>query len=159
MKSLILLAVIALMVGLLMWQYKTEYVSLEKHELHVKNLSVAKEHAVQDQCKDQAQARFRQLGWEGQGSATFKSHFNGKLDKCFVQVESTKASLDMVWSTVTLSDANSGHSLGSYSWRGAAGQKLADVPPFTCSVTMLSGEQRTCTSDAEFRSLIADYMK
>ncbi len=159
MKSIILLAVIALMVGLLMWQYKTEYVSLEKNELHVKDASVARQLAVQDQCKDQAQARFRQLGWEGHGAATFKSHFNAKLDKCFVQIESSKASFDMVWSTVTLSDANSGSNIGSYSWRGATGQKPAEVPPFTCVVTMLSGEHRTCTSDAEFRGLIAAYMK
>jgi hypothetical protein len=159
MKSIILLLVLAALIGLLFWQYKTIPVSLKNHERKVKELSVSKSLAAQQQCHDQAHARFALLGLEGQASETFKSHYNAPLEKCFLQVENTSSSLDIVWKNVTLSDAASGSNFGSYSWRSTPGQRPSDVPPFTCEVTLPSGEKKDCASEAEFRSLIETYMK
>ena len=158
MKSIILLLVIAALVGLIVWQYKTLPVALENQQKKVEDLNASRSVAAQQQCHDQAHARFIQLGLEGQPTQSFRSRYNTQLDKCYLQIENTSVSLDILWKNLTLSEAVSGINLGSYSWRSAPGQTPADVPPFTCEVTMPSGGKTECKSETEFRNLIKAYM-
>jgi hypothetical protein len=158
MKALILLLVIAAMVGLLFWQFQTESVSLEHHQKKQQDLSVSKELATQQLCSDQAHDRFNLQGWQSQPTATFKGHFNAELGKCFALIENDSASLGTTWKNVTLTDAANGKNFASYSWRSEPGQKPADVPPFTCEVTVPSGERTDCTSETEFKNLIKTYL-
>jgi hypothetical protein len=158
MKAIILLLVVAALAGLIVLQFKTLPGALENHQKKVTDLSASKGLAEQQTCHDQAQARFVKLGLAGQASETVKSHFSVALGKCFVQIENTSTSLDIVWKNVTLSDAISGDGFGRYSWRSAPGQKPSDVPPFTCEVTQPSGEKKECTSEDEFRNLVKVYM-
>ncbi len=159
MRMIITLLVLAVMVGALVWQYKVQVLALEDHKRQQHDQSVSETVAVQAKCTAQAQQRFALLGLGSGQTATFKSHYDAKTDKCFVQVESTSSSLGTVWHNVTLYEAVKGIVFGTYSWRSVPGQKAADVAPYTCEVKLPSGERRTCRSDAEFKGFVRTYMQ
>lgn len=47
----------------------------------------------------------------------------------------------------------------NYVWSTRPGKKFWEVPPLECTVTLLSGEESTCHSSAEFDSLVKQYME
>ena len=159
MKTIIFFLVVAVMTGVLVWQYHTQYLALEEHKLQMQEASVSQSLVAQQRCTEQAHDRFRRLGWENGKSAKFRNHYNAKLDKCFVLIENSTTSLDIAWDHATLSDAGDGTILGNYAWRSISGEKPSDVAPYTCDVTLPSSEKTACKSDAEFKSLINVYMK
>jgi hypothetical protein len=160
MKSIIFVVVLLVLAGLVAWQFNAQLLALKGHKQKVQVAAVSRVVSAQQQkCTQQAHARFKSLGWESQPSASFKGHYNAQFDKCFVQIENTNSSLGTVWKSATLSDAISGTTIGSYSWRGAPGQKSSDVAPYTCEVTTPGGARTDCRSEAEFRELIKDYMQ
>ena len=159
MKTIVALLVLAALVGVVVWQYHTQYLVLADHKRQVHDASVSPSVAAQQQCSEQARARFRQPDPGDAKQTVYKSRYNATLSRCFMQIDTTNASLGTVWKYVTLSDAVEGEVVGSYSWHSLPGKKDSEVTPFTCEVVMPTGEKQLCKSDEEFRNLIKFYLK
>ena len=83
------------------------------------------------------------------------SHYNAKLDRCFVQFQNTLAG---GFFFRELFDAYSGKEYGEYAWKRDEHKKYWEVPPFDCKVTLLSGGEKFCKSDDEFKELAKVYI-
>ncbi len=110
---------------------------------------------LQEKCARQSQAAFRRDGFEKEQLASFSNHYSEKLNRCFVQYDSTKGNLV----SKVVSDAFEGKVYGSYMWRADKVKKYWEVPPIQCTVTLPSGEEKTCHSSDEFDSLVKEYME
>jgi hypothetical protein len=108
---------------------------------------------LQEKCAKQARERFTFEGFEKRAMANFLSHYNTKLNKCFVQMASTDAKKPPISTYMMVSDAFEGKVYAEYmkNWN--------EVSPFVCKVTLLSGEERFCHSDDEFHALVKQYME
>jgi hypothetical protein len=88
--------------------------------------------------------------------AGFTNHYNERLNKCFIAIQST--SVDKVASHVymSLSDAYEGKQYAEYSWFNPidSGKKYWEVAPVLCKVTMPSGQEIECKSSDEYDQLI-----
>jgi hypothetical protein len=119
---------------------------------------------LQEKCANQAREEFKREGWEELkskgGLNDFSDHFNPKVNKCFVLIESTDPKNDgTVFVSKTLSDAFEGKLYGEYNWKSDKVKKYWQVPPFMCKVTLPSGEEKICHSDDEFDALVKQYME
>ena len=143
---------------LVMWQYKADYHALETRQQHTQAASVSADQQTQNDCTGKGAARFRQLGLQYNKAAKYSAHFNASLNQCYALIETSNVSLDTLWKHITLYDAD-GKVFAAYEWHSQPGQSAADIPPFTCDVTMPGGEHRDCTSESDFRNLTTAYMK
>jgi hypothetical protein len=117
---------------------------------------------LQEKCAKQAHEEFKHEGLEGKPLAEFSDHYNPKLGKCFVEVDYTDAKSNQMFVSRTVMDAFEGRVYASYIWNNSSKKKYWEVPPIKCSVTMLSAEERTCSSDSGpdgFDALIKQYME
>ena len=116
---------------------------------------------LQEKCARQAQEAFKRDGFEGEKGALFSNHYNEKLNKCFVQIESSdwKTAPGTVFTNKVLSDAFEGKVYAEYMWHSDKVKKYWEVPPLQCSVTLLSGEEKSCRSSDEFDALVKVYME
>jgi hypothetical protein len=110
-------------------------------------------------CAKQAAEMFRYSGLDKNQMGGYISHYNPKLGKCFIQTGSMATFGKTLWTYKTLFDAFEQKQYGDYSWHTDPVKKAWEVPPFTCTVTMPSGEEVFCKSDAEFEQLIKVYME
>jgi hypothetical protein len=115
---------------------------------------------LQEKCARQARQDFTQLGWDKDSWANFSNHYNERLNKCFVLIESTDAKTvpGTIFQSKHLEDAFEGKVFGDYSWHTQEGKKYWEVPPSECTVTLPSREQKVCNSSEEFDELIRTYM-
>jgi len=122
---------------------------------------------LQEKCATQARIEFDSEGWDkptlqrAATSATFVNHYNTKVNKCFIQVDSTddKTAPGETFLGTSISDAFEGKNYAQYDWKVDKTKKYWEVPPFYCKVTPLSGEPITCHSDGEFKQLIKQFME
>jgi hypothetical protein len=100
---------------------------------------------LQEKCAKQAREQFRQSGWEKERLASFESHYNEKLAKCFMLTRNTEFAPVTFSTFMILADAFEGKVLGNYSWRSdRANKEYSEIPPIECNVTLPSGlEWRT----------------
>ena len=159
MKSLITLLVIAVMIAVLVWQYRVSVIALEKHQQLVQDQSVLQGLETQHQCAEQVFAIFRQRGLQYQKSAAWKGHYSASMGKCYAQIETNALTLDIVWHGVSVFDAATNIEVAGYSSRTSPGQKEPEVTPFTCEVTLPPNARTTCASRAEFMERIKAYMQ
>ena len=124
---------------------------------------------MQKECGLQAAETFKQAGWKAgeptNGStASFESHYNSGMNKCFMLVR-----------ILTVSPATGTKSLAgtvlldAYEQRTYAELNITDLgwlgDPIghrhiaTCSLMPPNESQRTCRSEAEYASFVARYME
>ncbi|MBS0212056.1 MAG: hypothetical protein JSR26_02600 [Proteobacteria bacterium] len=151
---LIVIGALALLVRL---QYKAQYLTLQEHQerQHVAASSAAEQ--PQLQCAQAALGRFHQLGLDDKPGSSHTAHFNARLNQCYQLMETQRSDTGTNWRTATLYDAQ-GRVFASYGWRGDTGRPASSISPYTCTVTLPSGEHRDCGSQTEFRRLIDTYM-
>ncbi|HEY2346952.1 MAG TPA: hypothetical protein VGH80_13925 [Xanthomonadaceae bacterium] len=158
LSRLITLIVLATLVGLVIWQYRTQYAVLEHHQQAQQDAASAQADQAQLQCNQSALARFQALRLDDNPTARHKGHFNPTLDQCYILIESSENSLDTDWKHITLYAAD-GKVFASYGWHSENGEQAADIPPYTCDVTLPTGEHRACKTEADFRNLVGAYMR
>ena len=117
---------------------------------------------LQSKCAKQAQEEFNSEGWSKDALAGFTNHYNAKLNKCFIQVDSTDpktAGDGTIFTSTTVSDAFVGKVYGEYNWKSDKVKKYWEVAPFMCKVTSPSGQETFCHSDDEFKTAMKQYME
>jgi hypothetical protein len=121
---------------------------------------------LQAKCSEQARKFFSDMGFAKNDMAGFENHYNSQMNKCFVQVSSSKAfktdakkSSSTLWTYRNVFDAFEGKEYGSFAWHDKEGKKYWEIPPFQCEVTLPSGEKKFCHSDDEFTDLVKVYMQ
>lgn len=112
---------------------------------------------LQAKCAVQARKDFEEWGYINKESADFQSHYNRRVDKCFIQTQNSVANHEFLWRE--LFDAYGGKKYGQYAWQMQKGKKYWEVPPFVCDVTFPSGETKECRSEDEFGKLVKIYME
>lgn len=114
----------------------------------------------QEKCAEQAKKSFSEMGYKPKDLAGYENHYNAKLNKCFIMIQNTDAKYSpTIWNYKNLLDAYEGKAYGEYSWHTVKDKKYWEVPPFTCKVVLLTGEERFCKSDEEFDELTKIYMQ
>jgi hypothetical protein len=131
----------------------------------------------QEICAKQAKAYFQEYNAEDQKASTadyksiggdYVSHYNTKLNKCFVLVSSNGERPGGQTSVSTqLVDAFERRTYADYWWRSQKDKKYWEVPPTTCELTpkgkpALNEDQRettNCSSKGEFDAFVAKYME
>lgn len=108
---------------------------------------------AQEKCAERARKDFTDWGFIAKEEPDFTSHYNEKLDRCFVQFQNTLENGEWFWRE--LFDAYGGQQYGQFGdeTKPDEGTKIVE-----CDVKLPSGEDRTCNSDDEFMDLVKVYM-
>jgi len=125
---------------------------------------------LQATCAAQAKKAF--LEWDAESkkselfnmeplelSNDYQSHYNTKLKKCLILIESSSWLAKTQTITVYLSDAYERRIYASYIWNSHPTKKYWEVPPSTCELVPSLRNKKTCTSREEFDAFVADYME
>ncbi len=161
---------VLLAIGLLVVSVRlyTQRETLRDQEKHIRELTSRLEAVPrtptleeQNKCAAQAREEFISEGYKPGEMAGFESHYNPRLSKCFVEIQSTdtKVAKPEIMHTKILVDAFEGKEYGSYIWETQRGKKYWEVPPLECKVTLLSGEETRCQTSDEFDRLVKQYMQ
>jgi hypothetical protein len=113
---------------------------------------------LQGRCAKQAAEAFKALGYSSEDMTDFTNHYSSTLGRCFIVVADTKVINKVPIVDKMLADAFESKVYGTYSWSNREGKKFWEVAPSDCTVTLPSGEEKTCTSSAEWDALAKAYM-
>lgn len=111
---------------------------------------------LQGKCSKQAGATFIQLGYKNGGIDNYQSHYNPKLNKCFISIYSLA---NGATTNESLMDAYEQRVYGQYMWQPKADKKYWEVPPLLCMISSTSKEQTECKSEDEYKTFVARYME
>jgi hypothetical protein len=120
---------------------------------------------LQAKCAEQAKKVFHELGYkdtqQNLNTDIYQSHYNTKLGKCFMAVEST----DMTTNPGTqftyrfLMDAFEQREYAEYTWMSRKDKKYWEVPPTICKLMESSTKVQVCKSEDEYKAFIARYIE
>jgi hypothetical protein len=107
--------------------------------------------SLQEKCAKQAREEFQRLGWGKEALADFTNHYNERLNKCFMAFQSTNVDKGGSHINKWLGDAYEGKQYAEYSWfnPSGSGKKYWEIAPYSCKVTMPSGQEIECNSSEE----------
>ena len=169
-------AVLLAIVLALVWGLTTEMVTNRQQRSQITELtsklsdsSTRENLELQERCTLQAEKAFKQLGYKDGGElqngveTTYRSHYNAKLSKCFIGLESntfvTRTNTLMGTKVKYLLDAYEKRAYGEYMWIPREGKKYWEVPPVLCRLSPLSADENFCKSDEEYTAFEARYME
>jgi hypothetical protein len=124
---------------------------------------------LQAMCAAQARKAFQE--WEREGreadkrfkketiSNDHQSHYNTKLKKCLVLIESNNQSGPQFSNHAFLMDAFERRLYAAYHWISKQDKKYWEVPPFTCELVPSLRNKKNCTTREEFDAFVAEYME
>ena len=166
MRSTTTIVLLVVSVGILSLLLYSQTAALREQRRQVQELNAKLESKtasldLQEKCAKQAHEAFKINGFEKDETSAFSNHYNEKLNKCFVQIEShdAKTISGTIYENKTISDAFEGKVYAQYAWHSDKVKKYWEVPPSLCKVTLLSGEERICHSSDEFDALVKQYME
>jgi hypothetical protein len=124
----------------------------------------------QERCAQQARRAFQEIQAEAKAadkkfgshevSSDYQSHYNTKIGKCLMFVESMGSLAGGEMSTTAyLIDANERRQYAFYLWLSKKDKKYWEVPPSSCDLTPSLKEKKFCTSREEFDEFVAAYME
>lgn len=142
-------------------QLQSKYDALKAQAAEPRTASLAQ----QAQCEQQAVNVFHSLGYSERptkdSSDSYQSHYNPKLGKCFVAINSINFNVGpqvkQQFNSVLL-DAYEQREYAVYTWF-SSDKPMAQTPPFICKTMASSVAPGECTSDAEYKAFIAQYME
>lgn len=122
--------------------------------------SSAKENLeIQEKCANQAGKLFTQLGYSlSKDNASYQSHYNAKLNKCFISVDTTSGGTSGMNRFHFLMDAYEQKGYASYSTVFVYGKPPALILT-SCELTPLGEKASTCKSQDEYDEFVARYME
>ena len=96
----------------------------------------------------------------GQISGDYRSHYNPKLNECFVLIERTVETGGGELSTSSqLMDAFERRIFATYSWTSRKGTNYREVPPAGCVLTPTAWGIILCSSKEAFDAFVSKYME
>ncbi len=123
----------------------------------------------QERCAHQARRSFQEIDTQSRVegkqlgmnrvSGDYQSHYNTKMGKCFMLVETTDMLGSQSSTTAYLMDANERRQYAIYLWISRQDKKYWEVPPTTCELTPNLREKKFCTSREDFDAFVANYME
>lgn len=128
-------------------------------ELNAKLTSVSRavDFDLQARCAKQASDVWKTGGWDRKKLATYSSHYNDKLQKCFMRIDTSteESGADVTFETVM--DAFESKGYAEFIWK--VDHNSGDSKSMRCSAILPTGEAITCTSPEEFDALVKQYME
>lgn len=155
--SILLAAVIGL--GVLAVQQATMIREQQIQLVAANDRSKVEALGLQAKCAQQAKAEWAEMGYKANDMATYRNHYNTRLNRCFMHFESRIITDGVGWDNRSVVDAFEHVGYASYMWKTVPDKKFADVPPVICTVQKASGEEQVCQSRDEFDNLIKAYME
>ena len=92
-------------------------------------------------------------------SGDYQSHYNVKLGKCLMLVETYDMIDSQSITTAYVRDANEHRQYANYLWISKEGKKYWEVQPMGCELTPSLREKRFCKTREEFDEFVAPYME
>jgi hypothetical protein len=92
-------------------------------------------------------------------SGDYQSHYNVKLGKCLMLVETTDMRGEQSTTTAYVMDANERRPYATFVWMSREEKKYWEVPPMACELTPSLREKRFCKTREEFDEFVAPYME
>jgi hypothetical protein len=131
--------------------------------------SLAQSLDQQERCAQQARRAFQEVDTQDRAeirrlgnarlSGDYQSHYNTKLGKCLMLVE-TEDRIGRDYSTTAyVMDANERRGYAIYVWMSRQDKVFWEVPPTACELTPSLREKRPCNSREEFDAFIARLME
>ena len=125
----------------------------------------------QERCATQAKRSFQDIaardlaeqkqlgGMSRRISADYQSHYNTKIGKCLMLVETTDMLGGENSTTAYLIDANECRPYATYVWISRKDKKYWEVPPTACELAPSLREKRDCKTREEFDAFVAEYLE
>jgi hypothetical protein len=109
-------------------------------------------------CKAQAEKEFQKGGWNDT-EAWYQNHYNTKLKKCLMLIESRGRLGAQGTKSLTLPDAYEGRVYATYFWVSDKVKKYWEVPPRECTLIPSFSSKRYCETTEEFDEFVAEYLE
>lgn len=111
---------------------------------------------LQQKCANQAEKIFSQQGYKlnGPRPASYQSHYNAKLNKCFMTLDSM-----VLGDQRFLFDAYEQREYAEYMLLPEKGKKYWEVQPQSCALIPSSADKSRCKSEEEYKAFVARYME
>lgn len=125
----------------------------------------------QARCAQQAARAFAELDAENRAdmqkmgtgrsriSGDYQSHYNVKLGKCLMFVETTDMLGAQFVTSAYVRDAYERRQYATYVWMSSDVKKYWEVPPIACEIRPSLHDKRLCKTREEFDELAAPYME
>ena len=123
----------------------------------------------QERCARQARRAFQEIDAKDRAElkafgntrilGDHQSHYNTKLGKCLILVETTNSVLSQSSTSAYLMDANERRQYAIYVWISHPTKKYWEVPPRACELTPRLSEKKSCASREEFDTFVASYLE
>jgi len=159
-------------VGVLAWRLTTEVAhnGLMRGELdqltgQLADKSKLESLQLQEKCAEQAKKVFHSLGYkdtqQNLNTDVYQSHYNTKLGKCFMAVESTNmtTSPGTQFTNRILLDAFEQREYAEYTWMSRKDKKYWEVPPTVCKLIESSTSEQICKSEDDYKAFVAKYVE
>ena len=118
---------------------------------------------LQEKCSSKAKEVFRFMGYnetnQNGDMAGYQSHFNTKLGKCFMTIESLTVTKGNFVNNSLLFDAYEQREYAEYAWMPRNNKKYWEVPPLICKLIPSSTSEQFCKSEDEYKAFVAKYME
>lgn len=158
--SLVLLVVVAI---LLAWRVFAEMTlnQVLKNQVVELNQKLNEKSAqgnidLQAKCADQAESTYLKLGYKNGGLDGYQSHFNNKLNKCFLTIHSIDNS--GIFSE-SIADAYEQRVYGLYMRKSGVDKFTSNPFPAFCNISPTSSEKTNCKSKEEYDLFVSHYME
>jgi hypothetical protein len=121
----------------------------------------------QERCASQAEKAFREwerdnktgplAGFSKPLSSDYESHFNTKMKKCLILIESTDSvtGTGNTSNSALLMDAFERHVYANYSWVSSQTKKYWEVKPLMCDLIPAAQPKKNCADRDEFDAFVA----
>jgi len=108
----------------------------------------------EQECSTRAEHFFNESSWSEKGNTSYESHFNHRLNRCFISVRSNTFEATSIFYYKVLADVNDVKTIGEYDKQVMHGVADYTVKPFVCSML-----EKYCTTDDEFDAFVKTYME
>lgn len=170
MKTIV--AGLLVVVGILSWRLTAEVAQkgllrgeLEQLTGQLADKSKLESLQFQEKCAEQAKKVFHALGYKDEqqnlNTDIYQSHYNTKIGKCFMAVESTNmtTSPGTQFTTRILLDAFEQREYAEYMWMSRKDKKYWEVPPTVCKLIASSTSEQICKSEDDYKAFVAKYVE
>jgi hypothetical protein len=167
------IGILLIVIGALTWWLMSERATngqqrkqLEQLTARLADKSRLENLQLQEKCAEQAKKVFHALGYKniqqnGIDVDVYRSHYNEKIGKCFMAIESTNVTTTpgTMFINKILLDAYEQREYAEYSWISRKDKKYWEVPPTICKLIASSTSEQFCKSDDEYKAFVASYLE